>query len=343
MPHGRPVQKLIIPVFIPNQGCPHRCVYCRQEDVTGMGRRVPGPSEVREILSKAVRSRKFESAADREIAFYGGTFTGLSLDAMEGLLAAASPWVVDGSFPCIRVSTRPDALDEARLSLMRRHGVTTVELGVQSLHDDVLGQTRRGYLSDQVENSVALLRQFGYRVGVQLMPGLPGDSESRFLDTVKRAVDLEPDLVRLYPTLVLRDTVLAEWYRRGTYTPFSLDRAVDLCAEACRRFESRGIPVIRIGLMASEDLVAEGGVLAGPWHPAFGFLVRSALYHREILRLIPETAGAIRIRVHPRDVCLVRGYKNRGLATLAGKAGISAPEIVQDQTISPLRPVVELA
>ncbi|MFO7785642.1 MAG: elongator complex protein 3 [Thermodesulfobacteriota bacterium] len=343
MSHQRHAGTLIVPIFIPNQGCPHRCVYCRQEDITGMGRRVPGPSEVRETLGMAVRSPRFASSLDREIAFYGGTFTGLSLDSMEVLLGAAFPWVGDGSFRCVRVSTRPDALDEERLSLMRRHGVATVELGVQSLHDDVLLKTRRGYLSGDVEKAVAMLRQFGFRVGVQLMPGLPGDSHARFIETVKRAVGLGPDLVRLYPTVVLRDTVLAGWYRRGSYRPLSLDDAVDLCTEACIRFESRGIPVIRIGLLAPDDLVADGGVLAGPWHPAFGFLVRSAVYHRELWRLIPEGAKAVRIRVHSRDVSLVRGYRNQGLVALAENAGIAMPEIVADDTLCPRSPVVETA
>ncbi len=341
MSQERHVGTLIVPVFIPNQGCPYRCVYCRQEDVTGTGGHLPGPSEIRKTLNTAIHSQRFGSAFDREIAFYGGTFTGLSLESMKGLLSAAFPWVADGSFQSMRVSTRPDTLDEERLSLMRRHGVATVELGVQSLHDDVLQRTRRGYLSADVERAVALLRQFGFKVGVQLMPGLPGDSGARFIETVEKAVELGPDLVRLYPTVVLRDTVLARWYRCGSYRPLSLDDAVELCTEACVRFESTGIPVIRIGLLAPDDLVAEGGILAGPWHPAFGFLVRSAVYHREIERLLPEDAETFRIRVNPRDVSLVRGYRNQGLEALAGKTGASVPEILVDDSLLPLNPVVE--
>ncbi len=332
---------MIVPIFIPNQGCPYRCVYCRQEDVTGTGGLVPGPSDIREVLDKAIRSQRFASAPLREIAFYGGTFTGLSLESMKALLSAASPRVADGSFQGMRVSTRPDMLDEERLSLMRRHHVATVELGVQSLHDEVLRRTRRGYVSEDVESAVTLLRQFGFRVGVQLMPGLPGDTRERFLETVQKAIELEPDLVRLYPTVVLRDTVLASWYRLGSYRPLSLDDAVELCAEACAGFESRGIPVIRIGLLAPDDLVAEGGILAGPWHPAFGSLVRSAVYHRKLKGLLPKDAKAVRIRVNPRDVSLVRGYQNRGLRALAEKSGIPIPQVVADDTVRPRNPVVE--
>jgi histone acetyltransferase (RNA polymerase elongator complex component) len=341
MSHRRNHGKLIVPVFIPNQGCPHRCVYCRQEDITGTGGVVPGPPEVRRIIDTAVRSKKFASAHDREIAFYGGTFTGLSPGAMEALLAAAFPRVADGSFHGIRVSTRPDALDEERLSLMKSYGVTTVELGVQSLHDDVLRRTRRGYLSEDVKTAADMLGRFGFRLGVQLMPGLPGDDSVRFLETVKRALELEPALVRLYPTLVIRGTVLAAWYRRGAYRPFSLEEAVGLCTEACIRFETAGVPVIRIGLLAPDRLAAEGGILAGPWHPAFGFLVRSAVYHRGLERLFPRARGPVRIRVHPRDACLVRGYRNQGLGVLASKTGTEIAEIVTDDALGPGSPVLE--
>lgn len=334
---------MIIPIFIPNQGCPHRCVYCRQEDVTGAGMRVPDAEEVKNVLDLSVRSPRFASASRREIAFYGGTFTGLSLNAMSALLSAAFPWVNNGSLQSMRVSTRPDALDDDRLSLMRRYGVSTVELGVQSLDDDVLRQTRRGYLSREVEKAVADLRRFGFRVGIQLMPGLPGDSRSRFLGTVKKVVELSPDLVRLYPTVVLKGTALEGWYRRGVYSPLSLDDAVDLCAEACVSFESRGIPVIRIGLLAPDGLVTEGGIVAGPWHPAFGFLVRSAVYHRAIEGLLLSgTPKSLRIRVNPRDMGLVQGYRKRGIEALARRAGNVLPEIVPDETVPRRKPLVEV-
>ena len=227
--------------------------------------------------------------------------------------------------------------------MLRRYGVETVELGVQSMDDRVLEETRRGYSAADVERGVARLRRFGFSVGVQLMPGLPGDSEARFAETVSRVIALDPDMVRLYPTLVLRRTRLARWYARGEYTPLSLDRAVDICAEACSRFEEKGIPVIRIGLYASTELLEDGGVLAGPWHPAFGFMVRSALYRKALDGLLPPRGEAreIAIRVHPREVSLARGYRNRGLRDMAARTGAETLKVLPDEGRVPHAPVVE--
>lgn len=334
---------LIVPLFIPNQGCPYRCVYCRQEDITGEGGNALDASGVDLRLSEAVRSPGFDSARSPEIAFYGGTFTGLPPATMEALLRAAHAWTVHGPFERIRVSTRPDALGEDRLADMRRFGVTTVELGVQSMDDDVLRKTRRGYKSLQVEEAVRRLRGFGFRVGVQLMPGLPGDSELRFRETVRRVIELRPDMARLYPTVVLKETRLADWYAQGRYRPFPLDRAVSLCAEACSRFEEAGIPVIRIGLHASPSLREEGRVVAGPFHPAFGFMVRSAVYQKTLAALLPPRGEAkeIAVHVHPRDVPLARGYRNRGLRELITKTGVETLRILPDGDLPTRRPVVE--
>jgi histone acetyltransferase (RNA polymerase elongator complex component) len=258
---------------------------------------------------------------------------------MEGLLEAAFRWSAHGPFQRVRVSTRPDALDGERLALMRRYGVTTVELGVQSMNDEVLRQSRRGYASKDVRRAVDDLRRAGFRVGVQLMPGLPGDSAERFLETVSRCLDLRPDLARLYPTLVLEGTPLAAWFRKGRYRPFSLDQAVACCAEACSRFESSGVPVVRIGLLETE------GLLAGPWHPAFGFLVRSAMFHRKIEAALPrETRSRVlRVVVHPHDEPLVRGYRNRGLRGMTEGTGADSLEIVQDPGRPRGAPAVEAA
>ncbi len=343
MPDGSSPRPLIVPVFIPNQGCPYRCVYCHQEGITGKGGSAPSSAEVEEILRLAVQSPNFRLDRNPEIAFYGGTFTGLPSATMEALLRAAHDWVAGGPFQGVRVSTRPDALDEERLSVMRRYGVATVELGVQSMDDEVLRRSLRGYTSEKVEEAVEGLRRFGFRVGIQLMPGLPGDSDIRFLDTVNRCLALRPNLVRLYPTVVLEGTRLAAWYRKGRYLPMSLEGAVALCAEACVRFESKDIPVIRIGLLASNELLDKGGLLAGPWHPAFGFLVRSSMYHRKIDDLLPKPMAkkGLRISAHPRDVPLVRGYRNRGLRAVAEKTGAEVLQIRPDNGLSPGAPVVE--
>jgi len=334
---------LIVPLFIPNQGCPYRCVYCRQEDITGRQDQLLDASEVEGILTRAAQSHRFDAAASPEIAFYGGTFTGLPEETLRELLEAAYRFVKNGKFESIRVSTRPDALNPEVLSFMRSHGVTLVELGVQSLNEEVLRNTQRGYKPEQVEEAVERLRHHGFRVGAQLMPGLPGDNEERFFKTVRRVADLRFALVRLYPTVVLRGTVLAAWYRDGRYRPFSLDRAVALCARSCAYLEARGIPVIRMGLQGSPTLERPGEILAGPWHPAFGFLVRTRLYQERLACLLAgaERAKCVRIRVHPRDVPLVRGHRNRSLRELERRVRSGCVEIVPDKTRVPGRPVVE--
>ncbi len=341
MPDRARKRPLIVPIFIPTQGCPHRCVYCRQEGITGTTG-PPSHGQVKETLLGAVRSPRFQPERSPEIAFYGGTFTGLSLETMEALLSVVHPWVAEGPFCGVRVSTRPDALDRERLSLMKRYGVATVELGVQSLDDRVLGRSLRGYTAGAVQRAVPALRAAGFRVGVQLMPGLPGDSRARWRNTVTKALALEPDLVRLYPTVVLEGTRLAAWYRKSRYRPLTLDEAVDRCSEACVRFAARDIPVVRLGLLVSPESLDQGEVLAGPWHPAFGDLVRSSVYHQRLEALLPaDSGGDLRISVHPADEPLLRGYRNRGTRALKRKTRADSLEIRADDRLPPGSPIVE--
>ena len=260
---------LIIPVFIPNQGCRHQCVFCDQEKITGQSGTPVNGSHVKKILDMAVASVRFEGNRKREVAFYGGTFAGLPVSRIRELLEAVSPYRRQGLFSSIRISTRPDSIDERRLDLLKSMGVTTVELGAQSMDDEVLRLSRRGHRAVDTVEALGLLKDYGFRTGIQLMPGLPGDSEELFLKTVDEVVRLKPDMVRLYPALVIRGTELAEWYFEKRYEPLTLDAAVRICTESCIRLEGRGIPVIRMGLMSTPSLLNEGHIVAGPWHDAF--------------------------------------------------------------------------
>jgi histone acetyltransferase (RNA polymerase elongator complex component) len=333
---GRP---LIVPIFIPNEGCPHRCVFCDQAKVTDEDRRALKPAMVGNILEVALRSPKYARAKRREIAFYGGTFTGLSLARMRALLEAASPYLRKGFFKSIRVSTRPDAVDQERLELLWEYGVRTVELGAQSMDDDVLRLTRRGHSAEDTIRSSQLLRGQGFKLGIQLMPGLPGDTEERFMTTVEKVVGLSPDMVRLYPTVVIRGTVLARWLSEKRYRPLQIEEAVRICEKSCRRLEDTGIPVIRIGLMSSPSLLKEGEVLAGPWHPAFGFLVRSEMYHRQIESFLPKPgdARAFKLRVPPREIALLRGYRNEGLRKIENQIQARITAVLPDEGLSARR------
>jgi histone acetyltransferase (RNA polymerase elongator complex component) len=332
-----PGRTLIVPVFLPFQGCPHRCVYCDQEKITSQTAKPIHPLTVTNLLEQAVRSPRFNSSEKREVAFYGGTFTRLPKARMRDLLEAAAPYLKDGTFHSIRLSTRPDGLDKGTLLLLQRLGVETVELGAQSMDDDVLKLSQRGHSADDTVRSVHSLREHGLRVGIQLMPGLPGDSDEKFLATVDQVIELRPDIVRLYPTVVIKGTELAHWYSSGIYEPWRLEQALEVCSESVLRLERSAIPVIRIGLMSSPSLREAGQVLAGPWHEAFGHMVRSSVYHRRIESLLPRWGEMwkIRLMVHPREVPLMRGFRNKGIRDVEMKTGATVQAVLPDDSLSP--------
>ncbi len=329
------MKPLIIPIFISHAGCPHRCLFCDQERITDRTLHLPDPQEVRNRLEGAIRTHGLNGNRNVELAFYGGTFTGLSKTRMETLLGAAAPYLRDNALQSIRISTRPDSLDEERLSILKTHGVTTVELGVQSMNDRVLGLSQRGHTAEDSRRAVIMLKDAGFKVGVQLMPGLPGDSKEIFLATVKAIRALKPHMVRLYPALVIRGTGLARLYEEGSYRPFSLEDAVEVCVKSTAMIEDDGIPVIRIGLMGSQSLLEKGRIVSGPWHPAFGFLVRSAIHLEGVSRDLPAFGKAERIMIHSpkREIPLVRGYKNRGVRKIELITGARIMGVLPDDTV----------
>ena len=332
---GTRKRALIVPIFIPNEGCPYRCIYCQQEKITSQSTYLVDESTIKHTLHNAINSTGFDASREPEVAFYGGTFTRLSVGRMKEMLKAAAPFVREGLFKSIRVSTRPDSIQEEQLHLMRELGVATVELGTQSMDDGVLELSRRGHTARDTIESVHLLKAHGFRVGIQLMPGLPGDSEEIFMKTVGEVIKLCPDMVRLYPTLVIKGTALATWYMENRYHPLSLDAAVRLCQESCVRLEQKGIPVIRIGLMSSPNLLAGDAIVAGPWHAAFGFLVRSGIHQEKIASCLPRrgVADQIRLRVPSAEIPLVRGHKNRGLRLIEEKTGARVVGMIGDDAV----------
>jgi histone acetyltransferase (RNA polymerase elongator complex component) len=272
---------------------------------------------------------------EREVAFYGGSFTSLGKKRMTELLEAVKPYMEQGLFSSIRVSARPDAIDGERLELMGNLGVSTVELGAQSMDDKVLGFSRRGHTAADTAASVEILKSYGFKVGLQLMPGLPGDSKEGFFKTINSVIRLKPDMARLYPAIVIEGTELADWYNHKRYQPLTLEEAVLICGEACVSLESNRIPVIRIGLMSSPSLLKEGQIVAGPWHSAFGFLVRSDIHLKGIQDLLPGhgEVSQIGIRAPLREIPLVRGYKNQGLRLIEEKTGARIIYVRHDDSL----------
>jgi histone acetyltransferase (RNA polymerase elongator complex component) len=326
---------LIVPIFIPFQGCPQRCIYCEQEKITDQPVQLLSRAVVEHTMEMAVRSAKYDPGRSREIAFYGGTFTRLTLERMVDLLRMVAPYIQRTLFNSIRISTRPDAVDVERLEVLKKFSVSTVELGTQSMNDKVLALTKRGHTAEDTVRAVRLLREFGFQVGIQLMPGLPGDSEITFRETVEEVVRLRPDMVRLYPTLVIRGTELAEWYKEGRYQPLQLEEAVSMCRRSCKRLEDAGIPVIRIGLMSSPSLMEKGQIIAGPWHEAFGHLVRSEIHFEKVRSYLPKNGELkeIRLQVPPTEVSLVKGYKDTGLRRIKMLTGADVVEVCPDPSV----------
>jgi histone acetyltransferase (RNA polymerase elongator complex component) len=324
-----------VPIFIPNQGCPNRCIFCEQERITSQPSQQVSAKDVKRALHRAIQSKAFDVRRNPEVAFYGGTFTRLPFSRMRALLEAVAPFIRQGFFKRVRVSTRPDALDEKRLDAMKSHCVSTVELGAQSMNDHVLALSKRGHTAEDTVRAVQLLRRYGFRVGIQLMPGLPDDSVDEFRSTITKVINIRPDMVRLYPALVIRGTELARWYNEGSYRPLGLEEAIQICLESCIRLEAEGIPVTRIGLMSSPSLLEKGQIVAGPWHSAFGFLVRSGIYQRSIEPELPKQGEAshIKILIPKRDVPLLRGYKNQGLKGIEAKTGAKVVKVELDDSI----------
>ena len=272
-----------IALFVPHMGCPHRCSFCNQRRITGQGQ-LPRKEDVTRAVETALRSGKCDPQKT-EIAFFGGSFTAMDPAYQRELLEAAFPYVQKGAVKGIRISTRPDAVDEDVLKRLRDCGVSAVELGAQSMDDDVLEQNGRGHTAAQVISASEAVRRHGFSLGLQMMTGLYGDTPQGAVRTAQTLADCLPDTMRIYPTLVLRDTRLEALYRSGEYTPMTLEEAVSLCSELLSFFGERQIRVIRLGLHDSEETAS---CVAGPYHPAFAELCRSRLFLRNVLSFLRE-------------------------------------------------------
>ncbi|WP_224983192.1 elongator complex protein 3 [Geomonas agri] len=327
------MRPLLVPFFISHQGCPHRCVFCDQERVAGAAGALP---TARQMLGRIEEYHLGAPARQLEVAFYGGTFTALPRRDQESLLFPLQPLLHAGILQSVRLSTRPDAIDPDTARFLKQCGVTTVELGVQSLDPEVLMLSGRGHGASEVELSVASLKEAGIEVGIQLMPGLPGDTPQRSLDTLRRALDLAPAFLRIYPTLVIDGTELALRYRAGSYQPLSLAEAVTLCKEMLAAAGQAGIPVIRFGLQPTSELDSPGVVLAGPYHPAFGQLVESELCFDRMCELLADVpAGStVTFGAPAGRVSDLVGQKRANLQRLATRYGVAAT-VREDAKLSP--------
>ena len=309
----------MIPFFIPHVGCPHVCTFCNQSRITetvGIGHLTP------EYIASTIKDYVGDSKNDKfwEVCFYGGSFSAIDQKLQKQLLKPAYEALQSGLIDSIRCSTRPDAVSDEQLELLCSLGMKTIELGVQSMDDTVLSLAKRGHTSDDVKLAVKQLRKFGFTVGLQLLPGLLGDSWETIIQTAVEITALQPDFVRIYPVLVIDHTELAEQYKSGIYEPLSLELSLQYCAFLKTWFESHHITVIRTGLQSTEELDTGTSLLAGPYEPAMGELVSNEQWRQRIeycmnehTEYFEETIKAVVVK-YPRSLTSkVRGLKKRNV------------------------------
>ena len=310
----------IIPVFVPHLGCPNDCVFCNQRRISGQQQPATAQTVKDAIEQSAALPR---TGAKRQLAFYGGSFTAIPTSEQTALLAAAKEYLDKGEIDSVRLSTRPDAIDGEVLKRLKYYGVETVELGAQSMDDTVLRLSGRGHTAEDVVNASRQIKAAGFRLILQMMTGLPGDTDESSIETAKRIIALRPDGVRIYPTVIVRDTALYDLWQAGRYKEHSIEDAVRVCASLVPMFEEAEIPIIRLGLNPTEEL-SGGAAAGGAYHPALGELVKSRIMYRRACELLCgiEKGSSVTLGVHASKVSQMTGQHRENLKRLCADLGL---------------------
>jgi len=316
-------EQLIIPVFIPHEGCPYRCSFCNQSKITGIHFQSDENMVHKTIESYLDVFELNDLPNNREVAFYGGSFTGLEAERQKKLLGVVQPWINSKKINSIRVSTHSLLVNQNNICLLKNNFVQTVELGIQSTNNTVLKAVGRPCELQCVKSAIKIIRDNNMKLGLQLMPGLPLDNESIFMESVNDVIRLKPDFVRIYPTLVIKNTKLFEMYSSGNYVPWSLDRMIALVKNALIAFQQADIPVIRVGLHADPSMLEN--FVDGPYHPSFRYLVdrliaRDKMF--DLLNRLGKYPKSITFKVPSRQVSLFLGHKKDNILAIKEKFGI---------------------
>mgnify|MGYP000883356047 FL=1 len=314
-------KQYIIPIFVPHLGCPNDCIFCNQKSISGQKSNMT-KEKAKEIIENYLKSIDKENA-QIEIAFFGGSFTAIEEERQEELLQVASEFVKSGQVSSIRVSTRPDAIDKNILKRLKKYKVKTIELSVQSSNNYILKRINRGHTFEDVKRAAKLIRWNGFRLGVQMMVGLPESTTIDEINTAKELIKLKPKMVRIYPVLVIKNTPLEKELEKGTYKPLTVVQAVEVCKEIVRLFHDKNIDIIRIGLQPTDEISEPGSekseVVAGPYHPAFRQLVESAMWYDAIVGKIKRLnvkVKEVEVTVNPVDANNVIGHKKENVKNL---------------------------
>lgn len=356
-------KQYIIPIFIPHLGCPNDCSFCNQKSISGQAK-MPTKDEVRKKIESDLKNFKEENSYI-EIAFFGGSFTGIEKEKQEEYLAIANEYIQNKKVDSIRISTRPDYIDKDILKMLKKYGVKTIELGVQSTNNYILQRCKRGHTFEDVKKASKLIRRYRFRLGHQVMVGLPESTRLDEIRCCKDVIKLKPKIVRIYPVLVIKGTQLEKEYKSGEYQPLTVMQAVERCKEMVYLFNKHNVEVIRIGLQNTEEITdpkdKNSEVVAGPYHPAFGQLVDDSIWYDSIvdkIKKINVKVKEVRIKVNFADMNNVIGHKKENIKKLKEiydvdvnvvadnniKQGKSELEIIQtyDEYIEQMREKIEL-
>lgn len=292
-----------ISIFVPHNGCPQQCSFCNQKTITGKDKQ-PTTEDVRNAVETALKRKGYKY----EIAFFGGSFTAIDREYIVSLLKTASEYVDGERIYGIRISTRPDFIDRDVLNILKQYEVTAIELGAQSMDDEVLRANYRGHTADDIVRASNLIKDFGFELGLQMMTGLYLDTDDKAIQTAEKIIALKPETVRIYPTVVLKGTMLADLYKKELYKPQTVDDAARLCTQLLPMFEEAGIKVIRLGLHSSPDI--KKNMVAGAFHDSFGEIVQSRFMLNRILEYPPAT---YEIKVNPKSISKLKGQQKRNI------------------------------
>ena len=325
-----------IPVFIPHLGCPNQCVFCNQRSISE--HQNFSEERVRDEIEQVLST--LQPADEAEIAFFGGSFTGIDRDLMCRLLDLAQTYVRAGRVQSIRLSTRPDYINEEILSILSRYSVKTIELGLQSMDDTVLAACRRGHTSEQAEEACRAVVEAGFSLVGQMMIALPGATPESEIETAQKICELGASAVRIYPTVVFYDTPLCEMAQHGGYTPLSVEEAIERTAPVLQIFRARALPCIRVGLCATESLTSPEAVYAGPNHPALGEMILGECLYQKVKAKVLECGLAgksIILEVPPKELSATVGQHRRNIEKLQRETGATVHRVVACESLTECR------
>ena len=334
------MKKRIIPIFVPHRGCPHDCIFCNQKKITGVSTDITS-YDARNIIEEYLTT--IDKDASVEVAFFGGSFTAIDVDIQRSLLSVAKEYVDKGVIDDIRMSTRPDCIDDEILTMLKEYKVSIIELGVQSLDEKVLINSVRGHMVEEVIKSAKLIKEYGISLGLQMMVGLPSDTEEKCLKTARKFIELQPDCVRVYPTLVVKETGLENLLAKKEYNPFTLEESIQIVKKVLTLFYVNNVNVIRVGLQATDDIQLGKAIVDGPYHPAFRELVEAEMIKDYLTSIATENKAekSIVVNTNKKNVSRIIGNKKSNSIYMKEQLGLMLKTKEQDMDINEIEVVLD--